>query len=93
MLGILETWIDSLHGDFYGSDNGKLEGLLLGVLLGSTNDKELGSDEGIKLRSTDIKLLSNILGNVDGITLGIDIGTELGFLHGSFDGSNDVKLE
>ena len=66
---------------------------MLGVLLGFTNDKALGSDDGVKLRSTDSKLLSNILGNVDGITLGIDIGTELGFLHGSFDGSNVVKFE
>ena len=61
--------------------------------MGYTNEKALGSDEGIKLGSTDSKLLSTIIGNVDGITLGLDIGTELGFLHGSFDGSNDVKIE
>ena len=66
---------------------------MLGVLLGYTNDKAIGSDEGINLISTYGKLLITIIGNVDGITLDIDIGTELGFLHGSFDGSNDIKLE
>ena len=50
-------------------------------------------DEGIKLVLFDNKVFGAIIGNVDGITLGLDIGTELGFLHGSFDGSNDVKIE
>ena len=36
-----------------------------------------GSDEGIKLRSTDIKLLGTIIGNVYRITLGLDVGTDL----------------
>ena len=35
----------------------------------------LGSDEGIKLESTDGKLLGIILGNVEEITLGIYVGT------------------
>ena len=52
-----------------------------------------GSDKGIKLGSTDGKVLGTVLVNIDGITLVLDIGTELGFLDGSFDGSNDGKLE
>ena len=53
----------------------------------------LGSDEGIKLGSTDGKVLSTIRVNVDGIILGLDVGTELGSLDGSVDGFNDGKLE
>ena len=45
----------------------------------------LGSDEGIKLGSTNVKVLGTILGNVDVIALVIDFGTELGSLVGSFD--------
>ena len=52
----------------------------------------LGYNEGIKLGSTDGKVIGTILGNVDIITLGIDIGTYMGSLYGSFDGSNDIKL-
>ena len=33
--------------------------------MGSTDGKALGSDEGIKLGSTDDKVLGTILGNVD----------------------------
>ena len=33
--------------------------------MGYTNDKSFGSDEGIKLGSTDSKVLGTILGNVD----------------------------
>ena len=58
-----------------------------------TDGKVLGSDEGIKLEYTDVKVFGNILGNVDIITLGLDIGTELGFLNGSFDGYNEGNLE
>ena len=58
-----------------------------------TDGKVIGSDEGIKLRSTDDKVFGTILGNVDRITLGLDIGTELGFLDGSFYGSIEEKLE
>ena len=52
----------------------------------------IGSDEGIKLGSADIKVIGTILVNVDGIKLGIDVGKYMGALYGSFDGSNDVKL-
>ena len=64
----------------------KLEGLLIGGSLGSTDVKMIGSDEGIKLVLSGGKLLGTILGNVDGITLRLDVGTELGSLYGSFDG-------
>ena len=66
---------------------------MLVVLLGSTDSKSLGSDEFIRMRYTDSKVIVTILGNVDGITLGLDIGTELGFLDGSLDGSNEGKIE
>ena len=52
-----------------------------------------GSDEGIKLVLSNGKCFGVILGNVDGITIGLDVGTELCYLYGSFDGSNDFKLE
>ena len=61
--------------------------------MGCTDDKVIGSDEGIKLVSTDGKLLVTILGNVYGITLGIDVETDLGSLDGSFDRSNDSNIE
>ena len=85
-----------MDGSFDGYDDGKFEGLFLGGSLVSTDDKALGSNEGIKLGSTDVKFLGTILGilgNVYGITLGIDIRTKLGFLDGSFDVSNDGNLE
>ena len=50
-------------------------------------------DEGIKLGSTDGKVLGTILRNVYGIALAIDDGTELGSLDIYFDGSNDENLE
>ena len=53
----------------------------------------LRSDEGVKLGSTDGKVLVTILGNVSGITLRIDAETVLGYLYGSFDGYNHGKLE
>ena len=58
-----------------------------------TDDKVPGSDEGIKLGSTDGKVLGTILGNVDGITPGFDSGTYMAPLDRSFDGSNDDNLE
>ena len=61
---------------------------MLGGSLVYTYGKVIGSDEGIKMGSTDGKAFVTIIGNVDRITLGIDIGTELGFLDGSFDDSN-----
>ena len=65
---------------------------MLGGSLLSTYDKALRSEKGIKLGSTDVKVLGTILVNIDGITLGLDIGTELGSLDGSFYGSNDGNL-
>ena len=53
----------------------------------------IGSDEWIKLRFFDVKVLGTILGNVDGIVLGLDFGTELCFLDGSFDDSYDGNLD
>ena len=53
----------------------------------------LGSFEVIKLVSTNSKVLGTILEDIDEITLGIDIETYLSSLYGSFDASNDVKLE
>ena len=54
--------------------------------------KVIGSDEGIKLGSTDVKVIVTIFWYIDLITLGLDVGTELGSFDGSFDGSNGVKL-
>ena len=58
-----------------------------------TDGKVFGSDECIRLGSSDGKLLDTILGNVDGITLEFDVGKELRYLDGSFDGSNDDNIE
>ena len=71
--------MDSLDGSFDGSDDGNIECLLLGFLMRYTDGKALGSDKGIKLGSTDDKVLGTILGNIYGMTLGLDIGKELGF--------------
>ena len=61
--------------------------------MGYTDGKVLGSNEGIKLVSTDGKVFGNIFGNLDGITIGIDVGTELGSLDGTSDSFNYEKLE
>ena len=53
--------------------------------MGSTYSNVPVSDEGIKLESTDGKVLGTILGNVNVITFGLDVGIELGSLDGSFD--------
>ena len=45
----------------------------------------LGSNEGIKLVSTDGKVLGTIIVNAYGITLGVDVVTELISLDLSFD--------
>ena len=55
---------------------------MLGGSLEYNYGKVLGSDEGIKLVSTDGKVLGTILESVDESTLGLDIGTYLGFLDG-----------
>ena len=49
-----------------------------GDSLGYTDGKVHGSDEVIKLRCSDGKVLGTILGNLDGIILGLDVGTYLG---------------
>ena len=82
-----------LDGLFDDSSNGNIEGLLIEDSLGSTDDKVLGSNEGIKLGSIDGKVLDAILGNVDVITVVVDVGTKLNCLYGSLDGFNNKKLE
>ena len=92
-LGIdVVTEIRSFYGSFDGSNDVKLEFLLLVESLVSTDDKVLGSDEGIKLVISDGKVIGTIHGDLYGITLGVEIGTELGYLYGSFHGTNDGKL-
>ena len=43
--------------------------------MGYTDGKVHGSDEGIRLGSTNGKVLGTTLIDVDGIILGIDVGT------------------
>ena len=50
-------------------------------------------DKGINLGLSDGNMLVTILGNVDIIINGIDVGPKLGSLDGSFDSSNDGKLD
>ena len=71
------TELSSLDLSFDGYNDNTLEGLLLGVLLGSTDGKVLGYDKGIILISTDGKVIVTVLGNVYGVTLGIYVGTDL----------------
>ena len=82
-----------IYGPFFCYNDGKLEVLLLGDSLGTTDVKVLGYDEGINLVSTDGEVIVNILVNLDGITLGVDVGIYLGSLDGSYGGYNDGKLE
>ena len=56
---MLNIWIIN------GSIDGKLEGSLLVVLLWFTGGTVLGSEEGIRIGSTDGKVLGNMLGVVD----------------------------
>ena len=58
--------------------------------LGSNYCKVRGSDEDIKLVTTDCKVLVAILRNIHGITLGFDVGKELVFSDESFHGLNGV---
>ena len=53
-----------LYGLFDGSNDGNIEGLLLGDSLGSTDVKVLGSDEVIKLGLSGGKVFVTIIGNV-----------------------------
>ena len=71
------TDLGSLLENINSSNNGKIEGLLIGDSLGSTDVTVLGSDKGIKLGSTGDEALGTILGDVDRITLGIYVRTEL----------------
>ena len=71
------TELGSLLENINSSNNGKIEGLLIGDSLGSTDVTVLGSDKGIKLGSTGDEALGTILGDVDRITLGIYVRTEL----------------
>ena len=87
------TDLVSLYGSSYGSYHGKVEGLFIEVVMVCTDGKVLRYDEGFKLGLFDGKGLGIIPGNVDGITLGIDVGAEIVSLDGSFDVSNDDKLE
>ena len=88
-LGIgVRIELGSLDRYFYGCNDGKFEGLLLGESMGSNGGKVLVSDEVIKIGLYYFGLICTILGNFYGITLGIDVVSELGYLDGSFDGSN-----
>ena len=82
-----------LYGSSYGYNYGKLEGLLPGCRFGSTVDKRIDHDEGIKLVIFDGEVIGTIIVNVDGITLGLDVGIELVSLDVSFDGCNDGNIE
>ena len=53
----------------------------------------IGSDEGVKLGSTNGKVLGTILGNVDGITLGIVVGIDMVSLYVPFDAYNDGNIQ
>ena len=86
------TYMFDLVGCFDIFNDLKIEGLLIGGPLNSTDGKVLGFDEGIKLEPHDGKVLGTILGDVYGITLGIDVGSELGSLYGYFDGSNVASM-
>ena len=71
-LGIyFGTDLGSLCESFDGSNDVRIEGLLLGDSLGYNYGKVLGSNEDIKLGSTDDKFLGTIIGNVYRITLGV----------------------
>ena len=60
VLTLEQSW-DLLDGNIDGSNDGKLESLLLGDSLGFTDGKVIGSDEGIKMGSTECKWLSTII--------------------------------
>ena len=86
------TELISLDGSFDVFNDGKLEGLLLGGSLGYTGSKFLGSDECIKLISTDGKVVGTILGDFFGVTLGLDDETDMGSLDIFFDCFNDGNI-
>ena len=59
-----------LYGSFDSSYDCKIEVSLIGESLGSTEGKVIGSDEGIKLGSSGVKVIGAVLIDVDVITLG-----------------------
>ena len=59
--------------------------------MGYTDGKWLGCDEGIKLGSSDCKVIGTILGNVDGNMLELDFGADLRSIYGYFDSYNAGK--
>ena len=61
--------------------------------MGSTDSKVPGSDKVIKLVLSDDKVIGTLLRDVYGMTSELDFGTDMGSLDGSFNGSNDDKLE
>ena len=63
------------------------------VALQSSDKLVLGSDEGVKLESTDCELFSSLPGVDNGGTLGIDEGVHLVSSNGFFDGSNESVQE
>ena len=89
----VETYLGSLDESFGGSNDVKLEVLLIVGSMRSTDGKVLGSYEVVKLVSTDGKVPATILGYLDLITLVVDVGIDMGSLDGSCDGSSDGKLE
>ena len=75
-LGIdVITYMGSLDRSIYSSNNGKLEGLLLGFSRGSTGGKIIGFNVGIKLISTGCKVLGALICHVDVIIVGLGVGT------------------
>ena len=56
-LGSLDVYLD-------GSNDGKLEGFLLGGWLGPSESKVIGSGKNMKIRSTSVELLSTIIEDV-----------------------------
>ena len=93
-IGIyIGTYMGSLDRPIYCSNDGKIEGLLLGGSLRCSDGKVLGFDETIKLGLPVGKVLGTILGNVDEIKLGIDFETKRESLDSSFDGFNDSKSD
>ena len=87
------TELGYLDRSLYGSNDEKLQGLLFGGSLGSTDSKLIQSDEVIKLGISYAKVLGIIPVNVDGITLGMYVGAELRYLDKYFDGYNYGKIE
>ena len=87
------TYLGSLVGSFYGSNEGKPEGLLIGDLLGSTCHKVIGYDEGIALGSTNCEVVGTIFGDTDEIVPVHIIVTERRSLHGFCCGFNNSHIE